>query len=110
MLAQGMPSEEARRLAPHRTFPGNRPSVTIAYDRLDPFTLGRLIALYEHRVFVEAAVHGINAFDQWGVELGKELASELLPLVEGKPAAGDAPDPSTAGLIAHLRRARPPQA
>src|SRR5262249_55725327 len=81
MLAQGTSPEEARRLARHRTYPGNRPSLTIAYDRLDPYTLGRLIALYEHRVFVEAAVHGINAFDQWGVELGKELAGKLLPLV-----------------------------
>ncbi len=105
MLAQGQTVEEARRLAPHRTFPGNRPSVTIAYDRLDPFTLGRLIALYEHRVFVEAAVHGINAFDQWGVELGKELASELLPLVEGVASVGSR-NASTLGLVAHLRRPR----
>ncbi len=105
MCVQGQAVEEARRLAPHRTFPGNRPSVTIAYDRLDPFTLGRLIALYEHRVFVEATVHGINAFDQWGVELGKELAGELLPLVEG--AAGVAQrNSSTLGLVAHLRRPR----
>lgn len=103
MLAKGMTAAEARRLAPHRTFPGNRPSITIAYDRLDPFTLGRLIALYEHRVLVEAAVHGINAFDQWGVELGKELAGELLPLVEGTaPEAGR--NGSTAGIVAHLHQ------
>ncbi|MBM3525089.1 MAG: glucose-6-phosphate isomerase, partial [Alphaproteobacteria bacterium] len=89
-------------LAAHRTFPGDRPSVTIAYRKLDPFTLGRLIALYEHRVFVEAAIHGINAFDQWGVELGKELATELLPMVEGRmPAASR--DSSTLGLLAHLQ-------
>ena len=92
-------------LPPHRRFPGGRPSVTIAYRRLDPRTLGRLLALYEHRVFVEAAVHGINPFDQWGVELGKEMATRLLPMV-----AGDAPptglDPSTAGLLAHLRALR----
>ncbi len=101
MIAKGMPAVEARRLAPHRTFPGDRPSVTFAYRRLDPFTLGRLIALHEHRVFVEAAVHGINAFDQWGVELGKELANELLPLVEG--ARPDAVrNSSTEGLAAHL--------
>jgi hypothetical protein len=62
-------------LAPHRVFAGNRPSVTSLYRKLDPFTLGRLIALYEHRVFVEAASSNINAFDQWGVELGKELAT-----------------------------------
>lgn len=101
MIAKGMPAVEARRLAPHRTFPGDRPSVTFAYRRLDPFTLGRLIALHEHRVFVEAAVHGINAFDQWGVELGKEVANELLPLVEG--ARPDAVrNSSTEGLAAHL--------
>ena len=71
-------------IAPHRVFPGNRPSITILYRKLDPKTLGRLIALYEHRVFVEAQLFGINAFDQWGVELGKELATGLLPVVEGK--------------------------
>jgi glucose-6-phosphate isomerase len=86
---------------PHRVFPGNRPSITLAYTQLDPHTLGRLIALYEHRVFVEAAIWDINAFDQWGVELGKELATNLLPIVTGaKPAANL--DSSTAGLLAHL--------
>jgi len=86
---------------PHRVFPGNRPSITLAYKILDPRTLGRLIALYEHRVFVEAAIWDINAFDQWGVELGKELATNLLPIVTGeKPAANL--DSSTAGLLAHL--------
>lgn len=104
MLAKGASADEARRLAAHRTFPGNRPSMTLAYDTLDPFTLGRLVALYEHRVFVEAAIHGINAFDQWGVELGKEVASDLLGLVEGKPASPSAPpSASTLGLVAHLK-------
>ena len=93
----------ARKLAPHKTFPGNRPSTTIAYGRLDPYALGRLIALYEHRVFVEAAIFDINAFDQWGVELGKELATDLLPIVSGvEPATGK--DASTSGLIAHLQK------
>ena len=105
MLKQGAAPSEARRLSAHRAFPGNRPSITIAYDKLDPFTLGRLVALYEHRVFVEAAVHGINAFDQWGVELGKEVASELLPLVEGA-APTAARNGSTVGLVAHLRGKR----
>ena len=105
MLAQGASREDAKRLAPHRTFPGNRPSITIAYDKLDPFTLGRLIAMSEHRVFVEAAVHGINAYDQWGVELGKELASDLLPLVErGATAVPPRRNASTLGLLAHLQR------
>ncbi len=94
-------------LPPHRRFPGNRPSVTLAYRRLDPATLGRLIALYEHRVFVEAAILGINAFDQWGVELGKEMATALLPLVTGADP-GPARDASTAGVLAHLRALRAP--
>jgi glucose-6-phosphate isomerase len=87
---------------PARVFPGNRPSVTLAYRQLTPTTLGKLIALYEHRVFSEAAIWDINAFDQWGVELGKELATRLLPAVAG--TAGTAGhDASTAGLVAHLR-------
>jgi glucose-6-phosphate isomerase len=96
----GASLEEARRLAPHKTFPGERPSITTAYRKLDPFTLGRLIALYEHRVFVEAAIFGTNAFDQWGVELGKELATTLLPMVEGKAVPQG--DGSTLGLMHHL--------
>jgi glucose-6-phosphate isomerase len=86
---------------PHRVFSGNRPSVTIAYRKLDPRTLGRLIALYEHRVFVEATIWDINAFDQWGVELGKELATNLLPIVTGEKSSAGL-DSSTAGLVAHL--------
>jgi glucose-6-phosphate isomerase len=102
LLAAGRNAADAEAIAPHRVFAGNRPSLTIAYRTLDPFTLGRLIALYEHRVFVEAAVWSINAFDQWGVELGKELAGALLPVVEGRaPTSGV--DPSTAGLVHHLR-------
>ena len=85
-------------LAPHKVFPGSRPSTTLAYTELDPRTLGRIIALYEHRVFVEGVIWGINSFDQWGVELGKELATALLPLVErGSGFAGK--DGSTAGLL-----------
>ena len=102
LLAKGMGEAEADRLAPHRVFTGNRPSVTIVYDKLTPFALGRLIALYEHRVFVEAQIFGINAFDQWGVELGKELATGLLPVVEGKESPDDH-DSSTAGLVETLR-------
>ncbi|TWG94870.1 glucose-6-phosphate isomerase [Mesorhizobium sp. J18] len=105
LRAKGMKEAEAKALAPHRVFPGNRPSVTILYRRLDPFSLGRLIALYEHRVFVEAQLFGINAFDQWGVELGKELATGLLPVVEGKAGAGDR-DSSTAGLVARINALR----
>jgi glucose-6-phosphate isomerase len=102
LLKMGKSAAEAKQLAPHRVFTGNRPSITLAYRKLDPFTLGRLIALYEHRVFVEAAIWSINAFDQWGVELGKELATGLQPVVEGRVAT-DGLDSSTTGLIAHLR-------
>ncbi len=104
ILAKGASAAEIAAVAPHRVFPGNRPSLTILYRRLDPAALGKLIALYEHRVFVEAQLYGINAFDQWGVELGKELATNLLPVVEGKAdAAGDA---STAGLVRHIHAQR----
>ncbi|MFN4143127.1 glucose-6-phosphate isomerase [Aestuariivirga sp.] len=102
LLAMGRSEEEAMALAPHRVFPGNRPSLTLAYRKLDPYTLGRLIALYEHRVFVEACIWGINAFDQWGVELGKELATGLQAVMEGKKGT-EGLDSSTAGLAAYLR-------
>ncbi len=105
LLGHGKTAAEAKALAPHRVFPGNRPSVTLAYRTLDPFTLGRLIALYEHRVFVEAAVWNINAFDQWGVELGKELATGLQAVVEGRQGT-EGLDASTAGLVGYLRGLR----
>lgn len=102
MLAKGMKADDVEKIAPHRVFTGNRPSVTILYKSLDPRTLGRLIALYEHRVFVEGTMFDINSFDQWGVELGKELATELLPVVEGKEDAAKH-DASTAGLVQHIK-------
>ena len=105
LLAMGKSKDEAKRLAPHRVFTGNRPTLTLAYKTLDPYTLGHLIALYEHRVFVEAAIWGINAFDQWGVELGKELATGLQPVVEGKTSTAGL-DASTAGLSDYLRGLR----
>ncbi len=105
MLAKGMDGAEVDRIAPHRVFTGNRPSVTLIYKILDPYTFGRLIALYEHRVFVEGVLFGINSFDQWGVELGKELATGLLPVVEGKESA-DKSDASTAGLVRHIHGLR----
>jgi len=106
LIARGMSRAEAERLAPHRVFPGDRPSTTFLYRKLDPATLGMIVALYEHKVFVMAAVLGINAFDQWGVELGKELATALEPLVAGTGERQEALDSSTAGLLAHLRRMR----
>jgi len=98
LAAEGKVPTEVERLAPHKTFPGNRPSNTILYKSLDPFTLGRLIALYEHQVFVQGAIWGIDSYDQWGVELGKQLAMQLLPMVDGTADAGSR-DSSTAGLI-----------
>lgn len=101
LTAKGVSDDEADFLAPHRVFSGNRPSITFVYDQLTPFTLGRLIALYEHRVFVEGVIFRINSFDQWGVELGKELATGLLPVVQGKVAA-TGHDSSTVGLVSAL--------
>ena len=71
-------------IAAHRVFPGNRPSTTLVYSKLNPSILGKIIALYEHRVFVEGIILGINSFDQWGVELGKVLAEELTEIITGK--------------------------
>lgn len=105
MLAKGMAPADVDRIAPHRVFSGDRPSVTILYRKLDPHTFGRLIALYEHRVFVEGTLFNINSFDQWGVELGKELATGLLPVVEGKENAAKW-DASTTGLVEHIHRLR----
>jgi glucose-6-phosphate isomerase len=102
--AQGMSGAALERLLPHKAFPGNRPSTTILYKQLDPMTLGRLLALYEHAIFVQGAVWGINSFDQWGVELGKQLANELLPVVKGEAALPPGKDASTAGLVAALRK------
>lgn len=104
MAAKGTKAAEINAIAPHRVFSGNRPSVTILYKKLDPRTLGRLIALYEHRVFVEGVLFGINSFDQWGVELGKELATGLLPVVEGKQKSSS--DGSTTGLVAYIQKLR----
>ena len=94
---------DAMTLARHRTFPGNRPSTTLLLDKLTPQALGALIALYEHRVFTSGAVWGINSFDQWGVELGKALAGDLLPRLTGAVSDNAGLDGSTAGLLARLR-------
>jgi len=101
MAASGVDQTEIDRLAAHRTFPGDRPSTTILYRRLDAFALGRLIALYEHKVFVQGAIWGIDSFDQWGVELGKEIASGLIPVLRGE-TTGDDLDSSTAALLARI--------
>ncbi|MGO4438761.1 glucose-6-phosphate isomerase [Rhizobium sp. RAF56] len=103
LTAKGMDDAQADFIAPHRVFTGNRPSITFVYEKLTPYALGRLIALYEHRVFVEGVLFRINSFDQWGVELGKELATGLLPVVEGKESAASH-DSSTQGLVAALTK------
>ena len=99
-LMTGRPADGAT--PPHQALPGNRPTNTVMVARLDPFALGALLALYEHKVFVQGAIWGINSFDQWGVELGKEFCAAILPdLQSGALSAGH--DGSTAGLIAHYR-------
>ena len=103
MRGSGAGEAAAARLAPHRTFPGDRPSTTVVHRRLDPRSLGRLLALYEHRVFVEGVLWDVNSFDQWGVELGKKLAGRLRPALEGGPLP-DRLDASTAGLLRRLAR------
>ncbi len=101
MRSAGKDEAEIARLAPHRTFPGDRPSTTILFRELTPFALGRLIALFEHKVFVQGAIWGVNSYDQWGVELGKALAGALIPaLRDGAAVEADA---STTGLIAEVK-------
>ncbi|HEV8645082.1 MAG TPA: glucose-6-phosphate isomerase [Burkholderiales bacterium] len=101
LKARGIEGDEAERLVAHRTFPGNRPSNTIVLSRLDPHSLGALITLYEHKVFAQGAIWNINSFDQWGVELGKQLANGVLEdLKAGKARSGH--DASTARLIDYV--------
>jgi len=90
-------------LAPYKVFPGNQPSTTLLLPRLDPWNLGALIALYEHKVFTLGVLWHLDAFDQWGVEYGKQIANSLLPMIEGK-APLEGIDSSTAGLIAACRQ------
>ena len=100
-VADQFEGAERERQAAHRVFAGNRPSTTLIYPQLTPYVLGQIIALYEHRVFIEGVLMGINSFDQWGVELGKELATALGPLVDGEDAQSK--DASTRALLAQLR-------
>lgn len=103
LKAQGLDKDKIKALTPHKMFPGNRPSNTIIYPKLTPEILGSLIALYEHKVFVQGTVWGVNSYDQWGVELGKQLAKALLPKVEGT-AKSDGHDASTKGLLSAYHR------
>lgn len=105
MKENGLSDFEIDNLAPHKQFSGNRPSTTLAYPKLTPFVFGQILALYEHRVFVEGVILGLNSFDQWGVELGKEMASDMIPAVSGtenpKRSTG-----STVQLLNYVRRIR----
>jgi glucose-6-phosphate isomerase len=99
---QGMSGKALEDLLPHKVFEGNRPTTSIMFDRLDPNTLGKLIALYEHKIFVQGMIWNINSYDQWGVEYGKQIAREILPLLCDDKAV-DAFDSSTNGLINYLK-------
>jgi glucose-6-phosphate isomerase len=112
-LAFGKTAEQVRAegtpeaLVPHRTFEGNRPTSTLLVERLTPATLGKLVALYEHSVFTQGVIWQIDSFDQWGVELGKELAQRIIPELKGTSApAGAGHDSSTTALIRRYREHR----
>jgi len=92
-------------MTPPRTFPGNRPTNSLLFQKLTPRTLGQLIALYEHKIFVQGIIWGVNSFDQWGVELGKQLAKAILPEL-GAPGDVTSHDCSTNGLINDFKRRR----
>lgn len=105
LSAKGTSEQEIARLMPHKLHPGNRPSSLILFPRLGPRTLGKLIALYEHKVFVQSVVWGINAFDQWGVELGKKLAEGLVGAVENPESHAD---PALSGVLRYVSKWRAP--
>jgi glucose-6-phosphate isomerase len=103
--AQGVTGAKLELLVPHKVFPGNRPTNSLLYQKLDPQTLGKLIALYEHKIFVQGVIWNVNSYDQWGVELGKKLASAILPELDGEaPVASH--DTSTNALINEYKRRR----
>ncbi len=103
--ASGIEQERVEALLPHKQFPGNSPSNTMLIDKLTPRRLGSLIALYEHKIFVQGVIWNLNSFDQWGVELGKQLANVILPELQGDVAVGEH-DSSTAALIDHCKKMR----
>jgi glucose-6-phosphate isomerase len=105
LASQSLTPEQIERLATHKTFPGDRPTTSILVDQITPHTLGALIALYEHKIFVQGIVWNINSFDQWGVELGKQLASKILPELEGSEDISSH-DASTNGLINRFKTRR----
>jgi glucose-6-phosphate isomerase len=105
LQSAGMSGQKLEELVPHKIFEGNRPTNSIMFDRLDPRTLGCLIAMYEHKIHVQGAIWNINSYDQWGVELGKQLAKAILPeLADEKQIASH--DASTNGLINYYKQRR----
>ena len=103
--ATGIEPSELDALLPHKVFPGNRPTNTLLFGELNPFALGSLIAMYEHKVFVQGIIWGVNSFDQWGVELGKQLAKAIFPEIQGDERVSSH-DSSTNALINAYREAR----
>ena len=105
LVAAGMKGEALERLLPHKVFEGNRPSTTILLHKITPASLGKLVALYEHKIFVQGIIWNINSFDQWGVELGKQLAGKILPELSS-PGTVTTHDSSTRGLINYYKKHR----
>lgn len=105
---KGLPEDERKRLATHKTMPGNKPSNTFLFESLTPKTLGALVAMYEHKVFVQGVIWNLNSFDQWGVELGKALGNQVLSGINGEAKDGSF-DTSTQQLIARFRAANAPK-
>ena len=101
----GLGKDEIERLVPHKVFEGNRPTNSIVLRKLTPRTLGSLIAMYEHKIFVQGIIWRINSFDQWGVELGKQLAKAILPELEGGGKV-TSHDNSTNGLVNYYKSHR----
>jgi glucose-6-phosphate isomerase len=104
LATKGLPETQVEALAPHRVFPGNRPSNMLVTEQLTPATLGALLALYEHKIFVQGVIWGVNSFDQWGVELGKQLAGRVLEEFSGGEIGEH--DCSTAALVERYRKAK----
>ncbi len=105
LVAEGLSGDELEALLPHKVFPGNKPTNSILFQKLTPRTLGRLIAMYEHKIFVQSIIWGVNAYDQWGVELGKQLARKILPELDDYDEV-KSHDGSTNGLINYYKEHR----
>ena len=103
---EGLDEQAINELLPYKVFPGNRPTSTILFDTLDAKTLGSIIALYEHKIFVQGIIWNVNSFDQWGVELGKQLAKKILPELNDSDTVCSH-DTSTNGLINYYKTRRP---